>query len=355
MSQPFIVLALPRSRTFWLSRFLSYGGWTCGHEELRHVRSLEDVRSWLSLPLTGTAETAAAPWWRTLRDLAPHARVVLVRRPVEEVEASLLRLGIGYEQPLLGQALRRLDAKLDQVAARWPGAMQIRFADMAQEETCERIFAHCLGLPHDRAWWRAMAALNLQVDLGALTRYMIGHRAQLDRVASTVRHQTLVGLQARPIPAGSGETVIAEEPFRTFYRDGAHLFRSHLVEVGEPPDNAGTKNIPLLEALDDRGALQVMTARCNGRMVGYLVSLLSPTIEFRNVTSSVHTFFFADPSFRGLGMRLQRAALAALKAKGVGELFMRAGPRGSGPRLGTMFKRLGAEPDGELFRLKMEA
>ena len=29
----FIVFAMPRSRSYWLSRFLSYEGWHCGHEE----------------------------------------------------------------------------------------------------------------------------------------------------------------------------------------------------------------------------------------------------------------------------------------------------------------------------------
>ena len=47
---PFVVLSLPRSRSYWLSRYLSYGGWHCGHEEIRHARTLSDVRAWLARP-----------------------------------------------------------------------------------------------------------------------------------------------------------------------------------------------------------------------------------------------------------------------------------------------------------------
>jgi hypothetical protein len=78
MMAPFVVFSSPRSRTFWLSKFLSVGGWHCGHEELRYARDLGDVKTWLAMPRTGTVETAASPFWRTLRDLAPDARVVIL-------------------------------------------------------------------------------------------------------------------------------------------------------------------------------------------------------------------------------------------------------------------------------------
>ena len=56
---PFVVFALPRSRSAWLARFLTWGDWMCGHDELRHCRSLDDVRAWLAMPC---AAWVAAPW-----------------------------------------------------------------------------------------------------------------------------------------------------------------------------------------------------------------------------------------------------------------------------------------------------
>jgi hypothetical protein len=52
-------------------------------------------------------------------------------------------------------------------------------------------------------------------------------------------------------------------------------------------------------------------------------------------------------------MKLQRASLAALRERGVDEVVMRAGHRGSGPRLGTIYRRLGAEEFGNLYRLEL--
>src|SRR5690348_11556095 len=115
----FIVYALPRSRTAWLSRFLTYGEWACGHDEARHLRSVEDIKSWFAQPNTGTAETAAAPFWRTVQHISPDTKVVVVRRPVEDVLESLMRLA-PFDRVQLEAHLRRLDRKLDQIEKRVP-------------------------------------------------------------------------------------------------------------------------------------------------------------------------------------------------------------------------------------------
>jgi GNAT superfamily N-acetyltransferase len=349
---PFVVFGLPRSRTYWLSHFLAYGGWTCGHEELRHVRSLDDVKAWLALPATGTVETAAAPWWRTLRALAPDARVVIVRRPVADVLASLLRLGIDFDGPVLTATLRRLDAKLDQIARRWPGALSVDFADLASEAPCARVFEHCLGLPHDPKWWATAAPLNLQCDMPALMRYMAAYAPQLAKVGAMIKQQTMVALRSRPVVEPTGVTIQAET-FASLYAGAQHLFRDHLVSVGENPNKAAAKNIPLLQKMDDLGAMQVMTARSNGRVFGYLMTLIGPCWEDEERTTAVHTWFYTDKAIPGLGMKLQRAALARLRDRGIDELYMRAGPRGSGPKTSALYRRLGAMADGELYKLNI--
>lgn len=353
VTEPFVIFGLPRCRTFWLSRFLTYNGWNCGHEELRHVRSIEDVKTWLSLPATGTAETAAAPWWRTLHQIAPNARVVIVRRPVDEVIASLMRLGIAFDPAILTATIKKLAAKLDQIERRWPGAISVTYDDLRHEETCKRVFEHCLPFRHDHAWWEAASALNLQADMPALIRYMLAYQPQLEKVAAMVRQKTLVTLHARPVVAPDGITIQAE-PFATFFADAQELFRDHLVSVGESPDVAASKNIPLMQKMDDLGGMQVMTARSNGRIFGYLMTLIGPCWEDQKKTTAVHTTFYADKGFPGLGLKLQRAALAALKCRGIDELYMRAGPRGAGPRSSAIYRRLGALPDGELFKLELQ-
>ena len=270
----FIVYALPRSRSYWLSRFLSYGEWTCGHDELRHARSLDDVKAWFQQPNTGTVETAAAPWWRLVR---PDVRVVVLRRPVAEVMASLDRAGmhVGAEAE---RVVLRLDRKLTQIEQRVPGVLSVSYAELGTEAGCAAVFEHCLPYKHDADWWAAMAPVNLQCNMASLVRYYAAYREPLHRLAKTAKHAILAGMAGREPKETDGLT-IREETFEQSFDDAGQLFAEHCVEVGEVPDNFQRKNLPLLRKMASIGALCIMTARSNGRMFGYLVSVIAPSLE----------------------------------------------------------------------------
>jgi len=248
--------------------------------------------------------------------------------------------------------MRRMDAKLDQIAARLPGALSVPFEDLATEAGCARVFEHCLPYRHDPAWWAAVAPMNIQCDMVAVLRYFAAHGPQLQKLARQAKHRMAATL-ARP--AEIDGVTFQHEPFEQFYRDAVPLFREHLAQTEQSPEAYLDKNIPLFRLLDAGGALQTITARSNGRMFGYLQSIIGPSLDAPDVVQALHTLFFASPDIRGLGMKLQRAALEALSARGVDEVLMRAGHRGSGPRLGTFYRRLGAEPFGELYRLNLGA
>lgn len=350
---PFVVLGLPRSRTAWLSRFLTYGEWVCGHEELRHMRSLDDVEAWFSQPCIGTAETAAAPWWRMLDRFAPGARIVTVRRPVDEVVDSLLRIpGLSFDYAQLVATMTKLDRKLDQIEARMPNVLSVPFADLADEGACAQVFVHCLPYSHDRKHWAALSVQNIQIDMRAMMRYFRAYSAPMNKLAAIAKHRSLTAMAVRE-PVDPAGITMQEETFDAWVSDAEALFNEHLVLVGEAPGDWQRKNIPLMRRLHEIGAIQIMTARCNGRMFGYLVTLLAPSLVSEDIKSATHTTFFADPSFPGLGLKLQRAALKALMEKGVDEVFMEAGQRGSGPKMTTMFRRLGAQDHGHIFRLPL--
>src|SRR4029079_9933596 len=127
MASPFVIFSMPRSRSFWLSRFLSYGPWQCGHDEARHCRSLDDVTSWLSQPFTGTVETAAAPFWRLLPE---GGRVVTLRRPVDDVLGSTRRTGMEFDDAPMTAMLRDTERKLNQIEARLPNVLAVTFANL---------------------------------------------------------------------------------------------------------------------------------------------------------------------------------------------------------------------------------
>ena len=349
----FVILSLPRSRSAWLSRFLTYGDWICGHEELRHFRSLEDVNLWFDQPNVGSAETAAAPWWRLLEYFAPDTKVVVVRRPVDEVFDSLMRLsGCTFDPAILMPLLCKMDCKLDQIAARLPNVLTVNFADLENEAVCARVFEHCLPHKHDPAHWAALANVNVQANMPALMRYMQAYAPAVEKMAAMAKRKILSAMALRKAVAPAGVT-FQEEDFDSWLADAKNLIEDHLVVIAESPDNWKNKNLDLMRTLYDLGAMQIMTARSNGRMFGYLMTLISPSMVSPNLTSATNTAFYASPEFPGLGAKIQRASIKALKEKGVDEVFFEAGQRGSGPRLSVLYKRLGAQEHGQAFRMQL--
>jgi len=351
-ASPFIVLALPRSRTMWLSRFLSYGEWHCGHDELQHCRSLEDAWTWFKQPCAGTVETAAAPFWRLLLRHQPDIRIVTVRRPVDDVLASVLRVVPGCSPVEMLDLLRRMDHKLDQIEARVPCVLSVRFDDLAQESACAAVFEHCLLYDHDPEWWAACNAQHVSGNLAAQVRYAQAYLPQIQKLERAAKHASFAAMT--PKAAAPEGFTFEDEPIDRWYRDATPLFRQHMAQTGQDIEDWSRKNLPLGRRLDAGGAMQIITARSNGRMFGYLMSLISPSLDDPSALVAQHLPVFASPDCPGLGMKLQRAAIEALRHKGVTEVLGLAGVRGAGPRLGSVYRRLGFDTAGQMYRLQLE-
>jgi hypothetical protein len=346
MSVPFVVFAMPRSRSAWLSRYLSYGAWHVGHDELRYCRSLADVDSWLAQPCIGTVETTAAPFWRLLK---PGTRVVTVHRPIEQVMASLWRGGLAFDGGVMRAVLEHAEAKLRQIAARLPDVVSVTFDELAYETTCQRVFEHCLGLPHDRAWWQHWQGINIQVSLGQTMRYYTAHAAQIEKLRRLAKHEVLRRFR-RPVELNG--VVFQQEPLAQAFSDpdGMRLMAEECVLLGEEPEAWRHMNIPLLERIEAKGNLHIYTARSNGRMFGYLVSAIGEAFHARDQSEADQVSFYADPTWPGLGRKLQHAAIEDLRAKGVDRVLMFQPDE---TRVGLVYRRLGARQTGQRFVLEL--
>jgi len=350
MVAPFVVLALPRSRTYWLSRYLSYEPWICGHDELQHMHTLDDISTWFTQPHIGTVETAASPFWRLL---PKDARIAVVRRPVDDVLASLARQGVAGDG--VTALVTNCDRKLDQIERRVPDVLSVRYDGLAREDVCAALFEHCLGQRHDHKWWRTWRHQNVSGNLAAQVRYAHAYLPRMLKLARTARQRILADMARRTMPPADG-FVIAEEDAEVWFRDAPHLMREHMVATGQDVDDYKAKNVPMLRRLNEVGAMQVITARSNGKLFGYLMTIMGPSLDAEDRTEALHIPFFVSRDAPGsLGMKLQRAAADALRAKGIDEAFGRAGVRGSGPRLGIMYRRLGYEDFGTMHRLDLTA
>lgn len=353
---PFIVYSLPRSRSFWLSKFLSFSPWHCAHEELAHIRSIDDIKSWLNTDFTGTCETGAAPFWRTIQRLAPEARVVVIRRPVEDVIRSLAALG--FDPAVQEKPMRYLDGKLDQIEQRVPNVLSVHYEALNYPENRKKVFEHCLQMPLDPAWDAAWANTNQQSDVFHHVNYLRAHRPQLEKLRAQIRTIELHELSRKQVVREPDEITTRVEHFDTFaefmQKGGSDLVELHWAKVGENPAHAHDMNEPLFDTLLERGALQVTTARSNGKLYGYLVTIVGPHLEFAGKTLAVHTSYYASDEFKGLGKLLQSTAEDALRERGVDEIQARAGVRGDGPRMAAVYRRAGWEPYGQLFRRSLK-
>ena len=199
---------------------------------------------------------------------------------------------------------------------------------------------------------------NYQEDQPSLVRYFFHHRDQISTAATEARKRMRRLLGARPtIAEADADGVVIQREYReTFWRDGQDLMAEHCISVGEPSDQFLRKNLPLLNRLDDIGAGQIITARLNGRMLGYLISVVSPSLEATDLlmATQLPLYVSRDAQNLRLVMRLQRAAIADAAARGVKEVYGRAGIRGEGDRLGVVYRRLGFEEFGQLYKLTLK-
>lgn len=163
MIRPFVVFALPRSRTAWLSRFLGYSPRRCGHDISIECRSINDFIGALeSGELDGTVESGAILGWRVIRSRLPRAKLVTVRRPLGEVYASLAKFGL---HPFPGE-LETKDALLDALES-VPGVERFDYGALNDRATCARLFCHCLEVEFDEAWWSGWNRTIVQIDMQA--------------------------------------------------------------------------------------------------------------------------------------------------------------------------------------------
>lgn len=182
-ADPFLIFALPRSRTAWLAAFLSYGPWRCHHEPAITMRSIADVENFFRVRQTGAAETGASLGWRLLEHHVPELRRVVIRRPVDEVVASMMKVDVGgvatYDEEVLRTAMQRGDRALAELSTR-QDVLTVDFKDLDREDACAAIFEHCLPYKFSRAWWESLKDQNIQKDVRSVLLYYYTHRAAVE-------------------------------------------------------------------------------------------------------------------------------------------------------------------------------
>lgn len=184
---PFFVLSLPRSRSKWVSEFLSFAGKRCGHDLAVECGSVKEFELAVG-QFDGTAETGAVLGWRMLRERWPAAKLVTIHRSAREVAGSFLRAG--WDVDLAELAMRE---QLLLACAQSGGVLSLTFEQLGNFDACEALFGHCLDLGLEWDYWAEMNARNIQIDLSEraamLQRNAVG-LAQLRSEISASRSST---------------------------------------------------------------------------------------------------------------------------------------------------------------------
>ena len=112
----------------------------------------------------------------------------------------------------------------------------------------------------------------------------------------------------------------AIEPWRRYYPECEPLWLAHYAEF-EPfhrnrlpfgPD------VPMYEAADRAGQLQILVARANGRMVGYCLVLCRRHPHYAMVCGFEDSYYVSPAFRRGWnGVRLIDRSVEALRARGI--------------------------------------
>lgn len=171
----FIIFALPRSRTKWVSEWLSFGGrYAIGHDLTVDCSSIADFEDALDA-VDGTVETGAILGWRLLLARHPELRVATISRPVWQIVASLQAQG-WYGVDEVDMVMR---AEMLHALSLQRGVQNFTFAGLSSEAECARLWEFALARDFDFEHWIELAPQNIQINMAERISRLRGNQLGL--------------------------------------------------------------------------------------------------------------------------------------------------------------------------------
>lgn len=141
-----------------------------------------------------------------------------------------------------------------------------------------------------------------------------------------------------------------EEKFLECFDEAAPLLRQHWEEIARNRDRVPlAPNVPGYIQAEERGQFCVVTARHEGRLVGYAADFVSPPPHYSETIFAESDIFWLAPAFRGrgVGVRLMLAREEALRARRAVIVHTRA--KIEHPQAGRLLSHLGHAPIETVF------
>jgi len=131
------------------------------------------------------------------------------------------------------------------------------------------------------------------------------------------------------------------ERWPEFWRDCQHILPVHWKELALNQDQIALDvDAERFKVIDDQGLLHILTARAEGRMVGYYIAIVMPHLHYKSAGNMAFTdMFFMLPAFRkGHGLKLFTEAERTLRERGVKKAYLSCKVHAD---LTELFERLG--------------
>jgi hypothetical protein len=153
-SLAFMVVALPRSATTWVSNWLTTDKTLCLHDPL-YTCKLEDLDSLKSEKLLGISCTAI---FRFNEYLDNHpARKLVIHRDLDEINASLRdELGVNTFTEAQDDSLYDIDG------------LHVTYNQLFDTSFAKTMYEHLLELPFDEERYNYLVGLNIQPNFGTI-------------------------------------------------------------------------------------------------------------------------------------------------------------------------------------------
>jgi hypothetical protein len=161
---PYFIIALPRSRTAWLSAFLTTEDSDCLHDPLGQCESLDDLERLFvesGAPIIGCADTSSPIFFNAINERWPDSKYLFVFREPKDIAASLDRLEMPSAEVPMMQV--RMNSAYLSVRSR-DNVRALPFEHLSQPAALEALWEFLIGTPFDLARAERFNAMNIQID-----------------------------------------------------------------------------------------------------------------------------------------------------------------------------------------------
>lgn len=124
----------------------------------------------------------------------------------------------------------------------------------------------------------------------------------------------------------TSKIIFARETWAQLERDGQELFRLNFRDLGLNQDKVQLAlNSSIFAEVEGKGVLHIITARANGKLVGYHVSALLPHMHYKDAGLMVYTdayYLHSDYRAGGTGAKMLMEVERTLRERGATKFYI---------------------------------